>query len=118
MEIDIDAITTLKNEVGEENLLMLVGVFSQELTEYGEILDNSPSLLQIQEICHALKSSAKSFGALQLAALVIECEAQAKEQHTQWVNDHLLNLRSSILELANQYQDLSQNKQLLNRFFE
>ncbi|ODS12017.1 Phosphorelay protein LuxU [Vibrio scophthalmi] len=70
----------LGNEIGKENVPILLEIFLGELAQYIETLsveqDNQGAYLK--DISHALKSSAASFGAEALCALAVELDAAAK----------------------------------------
>ncbi|WP_039948976.1 quorum-sensing phosphorelay protein LuxU [Vibrio ichthyoenteri] len=70
----------LANEIGQENVPILLEIFLGELAQYIATLsaehDNHGAYLK--DISHALKSSAASFGAEALCALAIEFDAAAK----------------------------------------
>jgi two-component system phosphorelay protein LuxU len=76
-------IEQLANEVGAENIPMLLDIFIQELNEYSEkiqsTLDNSQRQIECAEICHALKSNAASFGAVELCNLAKSLDKEFKQ---------------------------------------
>lgn len=111
--INGQAIAMLKQEVGEETLIMLFDVFAEELSGYAEVLLEA-NVAQTQEICHALKSSARSFGADILADLAVDCEAQAKAGEDESVMHRLPQLQQTVLNMAESYRQLSQDQKLLN----
>ncbi len=74
-------IDRLAGEIGEENVPLLLDIFLGELAQYIEKLSDEelPNMNSyLAEICHALKSSAASFGAEALCAFAIEVDAIAK----------------------------------------
>jgi two-component system phosphorelay protein LuxU len=73
-------IDDLCNEIGQENLPVLLDIFLGELNEYQTtLLENSDELeRQIGEISHALKSSAASFGADNLCYTAKSIDARVK----------------------------------------
>ncbi|KII78635.1 quorum-sensing phosphorelay protein LuxU [Vibrio renipiscarius] len=70
----------LSNEIGRENVPILLDIFLGELAQYIERLTtvSEGQGAYIQDISHALKSSAASFGAEALCALAIDFDAAAK----------------------------------------
>lgn len=76
-------ITNLAQEIGEENVPVLLQIFLGELSGYSDRLADdtlSSKFEYLKEISHALKSSASSFGADRLCAKAVEIDAKAKEQ--------------------------------------
>ena len=73
-------IDRLGNEIGHENVPVLLGIFLGEIAEYIEELTNEQGNkgTYLKEISHALKSSAASFGAEAVCALAIEFNAAGK----------------------------------------
>ena len=75
-----EKIDHLADEIGKENVPVLLEIFLGELKMYIDNLGDdgvdNPSYLK--EISHALKSSAASFGAEALCQLAIEMDARAK----------------------------------------
>jgi two-component system phosphorelay protein LuxU len=81
--INQEKISALATEVGEENIPVLLDIFLNELSSYIDMLSDQGVQIQIRteqlkEICHALKSSAASFGADRLCALAIELDSRGK----------------------------------------
>jgi two-component system phosphorelay protein LuxU len=111
------AIAVLKQEVGDETIVMLFDVFAEELSNYAQSLSSSPSVTETQDICHALKSSARSFGADSLADLAIDCEAKAKAGCDIAVIDRLPCLQQTVSQMADCYRQLSQDQTLLDGLF-
>ena len=68
--INSETIKRLADEVGEDTVSLLLNVFSDELEQYSKQLSAHPSVDQIGEISHAIKSSAASFGQLQARAVL------------------------------------------------
>ncbi|GLT17569.1 phosphorelay protein LuxU [Vibrio zhanjiangensis] len=70
----------LSSEIGASNVPILLDIFLNEMTQYIEALndDTRDHEAYLKEICHALKSSAASFGAESLCAFAIEIDAKAK----------------------------------------
>ncbi len=76
-----EKIQQLANEIGQENIPMLLDIFVGELSSYMAILTECPQAersKQLGEISHALKSSAASFGADKLCALALDVDSQVK----------------------------------------
>lgn len=74
-------IDRLASEIGEENVPMLLDIFLGELTQYIEVLSDDEFTevgRYLADICHALKSSAASFGAEALCTFAIEIDTQVK----------------------------------------
>jgi two-component system phosphorelay protein LuxU len=77
-----DRVEQLTNEIGESNIPILLGIFTGELVTYQSQLSEgtlSDKMELLAEICHALKSSADSFGAESLCQLAIEVDAKSKQ---------------------------------------
>ncbi|AUI86502.1 phosphorelay protein LuxU [Vibrio azureus] len=76
-------IESLSQEIGSENVPILLEIFITELDSY---ISNLPELQghelieYLTEVSHALKSSAASFGAAQLCQLAIMIDKKAKAQ--------------------------------------
>ncbi len=70
----------LKQEIGADNLPILLDIFLSELKQYAEKLSqpNGDQDVYLKEISHALKSSAASFGAEALCNLAIDYDGAAK----------------------------------------
>ncbi|NAW85598.1 Hpt domain-containing protein [Photobacterium halotolerans] len=104
-------------EVGHETVALLLEVFSGELEQYLQQLTEQPSVMQIREISHAIKSSAASFGADELAQMAQECESRVKQGQESWVNDHLPELQQLVGDMAQQYRHLASDQEAFNRIF-
>lgn len=82
--LNTDKIDDLCNEIGQENLPVLLDIFLGELNEYQVAITESGDDLerQLGEISHALKSSAASFGADELCktAQYIDASVKAGQQ--------------------------------------
>ncbi len=79
--MNISKIDNLAQEIGEENVPILVEIFVGELDTYRDNLSDEAfgdKLEYLKEISHALKSSAASFGADQLCAKAIDIDSRAK----------------------------------------
>lgn len=92
-----DKVEQLSKEIGHDNIPILLGIFTGELVSYQEQLSTgslSDKMASMKEICHALKSSAASFGAESLCQFAVDIDAQVKngqlaEDQTQV--DHMLH---------------------------
>ncbi|MEZ8102256.1 quorum-sensing phosphorelay protein LuxU [Vibrio bivalvicida] len=79
--LDQSKIDRLANEIGEENVPVLLEIFLGELQMYINKLsqiDGAEQEQYLKEISHALKSSAASFGAEALRAYSVEVDSCAK----------------------------------------
>lgn len=79
--IDQDKVDRLATEIGQENMPTLLGIFLNELQTYQNqlaVLEGIDQEQYLQEISHALKSSAASFGAEALCAYSTELDARVK----------------------------------------
>lgn len=115
MSINAATIKRLAEEVGEDTVTLLLNVFSDELEQYLRQLSDQPSVSQVREISHAIKSSAASFGADELAEMAQECESRMKQGQDQWMNDHLPQFRQMVQGMAVEYKQLASNDELINR---
>ncbi|WGW01174.1 Hpt domain-containing protein [Vibrio sp. YMD68] len=71
----------LSNEIGPENVPVLLDIFLDELGLYAETLlskEGHDKVAYLKEISHALKSSAASFGADRLCQLSIDIDMKIK----------------------------------------
>lgn len=110
-----ETLRRLTVEVGEETLFSLLVVFSDELDRYVDELSNAPSVIQIRDISHSIKSSAASFGADQLAELARECESRVKLGQESWVTDELPHLINLLIATVSEYRLLAASSNLFNR---
>lgn len=78
--INHEKLERLGNEIGADNVPILLNIFLGELTEYmGALAEESGTQGDtLKEISHALKSSAASFGAEALCATAIEIDSLVK----------------------------------------
>jgi len=79
--LEQEKINRLANEIGQENVPVLLEIFLGELRNYIANLSTKESQSQdvyLQEISHALKSSAASFGAEALRRFSVELDSRAK----------------------------------------
>lgn len=75
-------IDALSNEIGEDNVPILLEIFLSELASYLKVLGDTSfqdKLSYLKEISHALKSSAASFGADALCELAVSIDAKVKQ---------------------------------------
>ncbi|WP_394239999.1 Hpt domain-containing protein [Vibrio astriarenae] len=89
-------IDELGAQIGTGNLVPLFEIFTGELAQYQELLKNCDSGMvskELGEICHALKSSAASFGADALCEHAIQVDGEFKAGNDlskgEWVADTL-----------------------------
>lgn len=102
-------IDRLSQEIGAENVPVLLGIFLGELDTYigqlnhlqGDELDS-----YLREICHALKSSAASFGAEALCAHSIDVDSMAKLGTQFVVSEEVAKMVSLLEETQQRYQAL------------
>ncbi|PMH41927.1 phosphorelay protein LuxU [Vibrio sp. 10N.286.49.B3] len=74
-------IDQLANEIGPENIPVLLGIFLGELTAYKERLiqlEGEELATYLASICHELKSSAASFGADRLCQFALDIDFRVK----------------------------------------
>lgn len=64
-------------DVGNENAIVILKIFYDELTSYINKLNNVTSNEDIKSVAHQIKSSAKSLGALKLSDFSYEIELSA-----------------------------------------
>ncbi|KLV10752.1 MULTISPECIES: Hpt domain-containing protein [Photobacterium] len=105
--INADTIKRMADEVGHDTLQLLLNVFSDELDQYFRQLSSQPTISQVREISHAIKSSAASFGADELAVMAQECESRVKQGQDQWILDHLPEYRQMVEGMAIEYRRLA-----------
>ncbi|MDO6497312.1 Hpt domain-containing protein [Photobacterium sanguinicancri] len=113
--INADTIKRLADEVGHETVSLLFNVFSDELHQYLHQLSDQPSVNQVGEISHAIKSSAASFGADELAAMAQECESRVKQGQDEWMTNHLPEFRQMVQGMAKEYKALAADDQFIDR---
>ena len=83
------AVYQLIQEVGDENIPFLFGIFCDELDEFIDTLSTQPEIEKVREISHCIKSSAGSFGADKLASMAIHIEEKAKQKQYDWVTHNI-----------------------------
>ncbi len=104
MSINAETIKRLAEEVGEETVILLLNVFSDELEQYLRQLSDQPSVNQVGEISHAIKSSAASFGADDLAEMAQECESRVRQGQDDWMVDHLREFTQRVKAMGHEYK--------------
>jgi two-component system, phosphorelay protein LuxU len=114
ININQETIKRLAAEVGEETVSILFNVFSDELEQYLRQLSDQPTVIQIGDISHAIKSSAASFGADDLALMAQECESRVKQEQDHWIINQLPEFRKIVEETAYEYKQLAGNDDLIN----
>ncbi|BAX53660.1 TPA: Hpt domain-containing protein [Photobacterium damselae] len=114
IKVNVETVKRLADEVGEDTVSLLFNVFSDELEQYLVKLLAEPSVSDIGEISHSIKSSAASFGADDLALLAQECESRVRQGQDSWIMDHLPELRQMVQGVAQEYKLMSSNEELLN----
>ena len=92
------AVNQLVQEVGDENVPCLFGIFCDELHDFIDTLSSQPEIDKVREISHCLKSSAGSFGADKLAGMAIDVEEKAKSHQKEWVQNNM----SEFVDIARQ----------------
>ena len=112
--INAETIKRMADEVGHDTLLLLLNVFSDELEQFFQQLSDQPSLSQVREISHSIKSSAASFGADELAMMAQECEFRVKQGQEQWMADHLPQFRQMVEGVAIEYKRLASHDNPIN----
>ena len=115
--INAETLKRLADEVGDETVVILLNVFSDELDQYLQKLSDQPSVTQIGDISHAIKSSAASFGADDLALMAQECEYRVRQGQETWMIDHLPQFRQMVEGMSIEYKQLAGSNELINRMF-
>ena len=113
--INAETLKRLADEVGVETVVILLNVFSDELEQYLHKLSSQPSVNQIGDISHAIKSSAASFGADDLALMAQECEFRVRQGQDDWMIDHLPQFRQMVEGMAVEYKQLAGSNESINR---
>lgn len=108
LTVNNETLRRLAFEVGEEMVSSLLFVFSDELKGYYEQLSDAPTIMQIREISHAIKSSAASFGADELAELARECESRIILGQEAWAQEQLPQFVNVLQKTASHYFELAQ----------
>ncbi|MDF2153874.1 quorum-sensing phosphorelay protein LuxU [Vibrio sp. CAU 1672] len=89
-------ITELAEEIGVDNVPVLLGIFLGEMDTYIDTLAELPVERQeayLKEISHALKSSAASFGADCLCDLALTIDKQVKAGQLTTVSDYAAQMQ-------------------------
>ncbi|WP_169726033.1 Hpt domain-containing protein [Aestuariibacter salexigens] len=104
---DVDTLQAISNEVGEDVLSTLLDLF---LNESATLFEELPLCLQKQDVeactrlLHSIKSGAKTYGAVRLAALAAELEAAARCSNLADVELHIACLESALRETFAEYR--------------
>lgn len=107
--LDQAKIDRLANEIGEENVPVLLEIFLGELSNYIATLSQLVTQKQdsyLQEISHALKSSAASFGAEALRTFSVELDARAKAGEPLSSEDDKQQMLSLLKQTEQRYKQL------------
>jgi len=102
-------IERLASEIGADNVPVLLEIFLGELGMYIDNLsqqESNENNAYLKEICHALKSSAASFGAEALCAYSIEIDAIAKSGAPMDIDQEVTKMISLLRETQQRYQAL------------
>ncbi|NVD07152.1 Hpt domain-containing protein [Vibrio sp. JPW-9-11-11] len=102
-------IDRLANEIGQENVPVLLEIFLGELRNYISTLSSQGSQDQdayLQEISHALKSSAASFGAEALRHYSVELDSRAKAGEALDSEQDKQQMLSLLQQTEQRYQQL------------
>jgi len=102
-------IDRLAGEIGADNVPVLLDIFLGELTMYiDNLTQQEPSEhdAYMKEICHALKSSAASFGAEALCAYSVEIDSMAKSGALLNIDQDVAKMISLLRETQQRYQEL------------
>ncbi|MGL6261697.1 Hpt domain-containing protein [Vibrio sp. WXL210] len=107
------AIEELGEQIGQENLTPLFEIFTTELADYQQTLSQceaSKTSKQLAEICHALKSSAASFGADALCEHAREMDRLYKLGTDLTSGDYVNQTNAMLAETERAYTDYIVNK--------
>ncbi|RJX68473.1 Hpt domain-containing protein [Vibrio sinensis] len=99
----------LSHEIGAENVPILLNIFLSELAQYIDTLSmqtDDSNNEYLKDICHALKSSAASFGAEKLCAMAIEIDTSAKLGQRSEYREHRVQLIALLRETQQCYHKL------------
>lgn len=102
------AIDELGEQIGQENLTPLFEIFTKELADYQQILSQCEAneiSKQLAEICHALKSSAASFGADTLCEHAREMDRLYKLGTDLSLGDYVEQTNAMLAETKHAYID-------------
>lgn len=103
-----DKIAELAQEIGNENVPMLLNIFLSELDNYRQTLEHcseSEQMDQLKEISHALKSSAASFGADLLCDIAVDIDGKGKRDELTNVTVETERLVRTVKETYAVYSD-------------
>lgn len=114
LSVNFSTLKRLAGEVGHENVADLLVVFSEELVQYRHQLRETASMNEVQEISHAIKSTAESFGADELAEMAQEYEVRSQLGQDSWLKEHLPQLAKMLEDMSDEYKELSNSKNLLD----
>ncbi|KJY85155.1 phosphorelay protein LuxU [Vibrio galatheae] len=107
--LDQSKIDRLAEEIGAENVPLLLEIFLGELQTYItklSQLEGQEQALYLKEISHALKSSAASFGAEALRAHSADVDSSAKSGGMLDSTDHKQQMLSLLSDTQQRYQGL------------
>ncbi len=85
IELDRSVLQKMAREIGDENVISLVGLFIDELDLHLDQIQRAakaPDLLTLKRSGHTLKSSAASFGATGVSRLAGKMEKKAMQKDT------------------------------------
>lgn len=103
---DANTLQQLADEVGEEVLTTLLGLFTSETKSFFEqllVALNDNSQAEITRLLHSIKSGAKTYGANRLAAIAESMEAMAKAGDTNAIELNMDILRVILGETLSHY---------------
>ncbi len=95
--LDKPVLDRLTADVGEESAAFLIGSLKNEISRTRDALEDLAAkgdLEQVEIQAHALKSAARSFGAMKLGETCYAIEQAAKASSQSKVNGLLVELRS------------------------
>lgn len=108
--LNLSKVDDLCNEIGRENLPVLLEIFLSELDGYNSVLSGELKELQspLGEISHALKSSAASFGADNLCEVAKCLDARVKAGEVINTPEYRETIVDSIQHTIREYQSLKE----------
>jgi two-component system phosphorelay protein LuxU len=114
--LNINKVDDLCNEIGRENLPVLLEIFLSELDGYNAVLSGELAELQspLSDISHALKSSAASFGADNLCEVAKSLDARVKAGEVINTAEYRETIVASIQQTIREYQSLKNKEGTLN----
>ncbi|WP_162045876.1 quorum-sensing phosphorelay protein LuxU [Vibrio taketomensis] len=106
--INQQQIDRLRQEIGDDNLPILLDIFLGELNQYTQKLNQAEvdQDAYLKEISHALKSSAASFGAEALRALAVDYDGAGKAGLFLDSSVHKEQMLSLLSQTQQQYAEL------------